>query len=375
MLRLLSVSILLSIMVGALAAGGPPAPVPKTGQTTSYRARDDGALEKGVAWPYPRFSDHGNGTVTDLLTGLTWLLEANCFGARSWINALNDANTLASGSCGLADGSAAGDWRLPNVRELHSLVNYGANSPSLPYGHPFLNVQADNYWTSTSYVGLLTNWAWRVGMVYGNIGTSPKSNAMYVWPVSGETSAGVAPLPKTGQADCFDALGTQINCAGTGQDGEYQHGAAWPAPCFSDDADGTVTDRLTGLVWLKDAYCFGNRQWIAALSDASNLASGSCGLSDGSQANDWRLPNVREFLSLIDFGRTEPTLPPGHPFLNVNLKYPWWTSTTYRVYIDAALTIPLLNGGISTTDKTYSQPVWAVRDPLAYKVYLPVARR
>jgi len=59
-----------------------PAPVPKTGQTTSYATGDDGDLEKGVAWPDPRFMDNGNGTVTDNLTGLIWLKNANCFGAE-----------------------------------------------------------------------------------------------------------------------------------------------------------------------------------------------------------------------------------------------------------------------------------------------------
>jgi hypothetical protein len=43
--------------------------VPKTGQTTAYVAGNDGYLEKGVAWPDPRFTDNGDGTVTDNLTG------------------------------------------------------------------------------------------------------------------------------------------------------------------------------------------------------------------------------------------------------------------------------------------------------------------
>ena len=50
-----------------------PVMLPKTGQTTSYAAGDDGALQKGVASPNPRFTDNGNGTVTDNLTGLIWL--------------------------------------------------------------------------------------------------------------------------------------------------------------------------------------------------------------------------------------------------------------------------------------------------------------
>ena len=87
----------------------PPAPVEQTGQTTSYATGDDGDHEKGVEWQNPRFTDNGDGTVTDNLTGLIWLKDANCFGTRTWNNALSDSNGLASGSCGLTDGSNAGD--------------------------------------------------------------------------------------------------------------------------------------------------------------------------------------------------------------------------------------------------------------------------
>ena len=85
--------------------------------------------EKGVAWPNPRFTDNGNGTVTDNLTGLIWLKNANCFGAKDWAMALSDANTLNNGECGLTDGSVEGDWRLPNVREMQSLID--CERPSL----------------------------------------------------------------------------------------------------------------------------------------------------------------------------------------------------------------------------------------------------
>ena len=50
----------------SIASAAAPAPVPQTGQTTSYAAGDDGALKPGVAWPNPRFTDSANGTVNDL---------------------------------------------------------------------------------------------------------------------------------------------------------------------------------------------------------------------------------------------------------------------------------------------------------------------
>ena len=76
--------------------------------------------------------------------------------------ALNDANTLNSGECGLTDGSVQGNWRLPNVRELQSLIDYGRYQPALPSGHPFIGVRSAYYWTSTTYAGS-SSYAWRVG--------------------------------------------------------------------------------------------------------------------------------------------------------------------------------------------------------------------
>ncbi len=117
----------------------PPAPVPKTGQTTVYGSRDDGYWQQalGVEWPNPRFTDNGDGTVTDNLTALIWLKNTNCFGVRTWNNALSDCNGLENGECGLTDGSSAGDWRLPNRFELESLLDIGNYNPALPSGLPF----------------------------------------------------------------------------------------------------------------------------------------------------------------------------------------------------------------------------------------------
>jgi hypothetical protein len=124
--------------------------VPKTGQTTSYATGDDGAWQKGVASPTPRFTDNGNGTVTDNLTRLIWMKNANAFDQKTWLDALTTANGLKSGDADLTDGSQAGDWRLPNLRELQSLVDYGNYNPALPDDHLFTNVQSAGYWSSTT---------------------------------------------------------------------------------------------------------------------------------------------------------------------------------------------------------------------------------
>jgi len=183
-----------------------PAPVERTGQTQCYNENgswtpcwiciddvcshtgQDGDWGKGVTWPDPRFTDNGNGTVTDKLTGLIWLKNANCFGVKIWNQALSDCNGLNSGECGLADGSNAGDWRLPNRKELETLLDFGQLNPSLPSGHPFINVPSDfsdYYWSSTTNMNDAAS-AWTVHIGRGNVGYGYKNNYnYYVWPVRG----------------------------------------------------------------------------------------------------------------------------------------------------------------------------------------------
>ena len=72
-------------------------------------------------------------------------------------------------------------------------------------------------------------------------------------------------LPETGQEICYDSAGNVIACEGTRQDGDIRAGVPWPTPRFADNDDGTITDNLTGLMWLKDANCFGTKTWYEAL--------------------------------------------------------------------------------------------------------------
>jgi hypothetical protein len=160
------------------------APVPKTGQILTYAPKDDGNLKKGVTSPTPRFTDNGNGTVTDKLSGLIWMKNANAFGQRTWTQAMSDANGLKSGSADLADGSEAGDWRLANLRELQSLADYSKVSPALPENHPFTGVMTTYYWTSTTYA-YNTDGAWTIGYADGYASAYYKTDSYYVWCVRG----------------------------------------------------------------------------------------------------------------------------------------------------------------------------------------------
>jgi len=177
-----------------------PSGIPKTGQTVDHGFQDDGSMEMGVAWPNPRFTDNGDGTVTDHLTNLIWLKDAWCKDVPgiigysppfSWSPAITWASKVEDGYCGLTDGSNAFDWRLPNVRELQSLVDYSRVNPALPAGHPFINVHPGPgvYWSSTTN-GNLSTWAWAVSFDEGFVTTAEKYNAFFstarlVWAVRG----------------------------------------------------------------------------------------------------------------------------------------------------------------------------------------------
>ena len=169
-----------------------PASVPQSGQLTSYALGDDGALQEGVALPSPRFTDNGNGSVTDNLTGLIWLKDARCGNnAQTWQGALNFVATINAGTQDCGDTSNQGthqtDWRLPNVRELQSLVDYGTFNPALPKdfqaypgsGLPFLNFQASYYWSSSTHASNPLN-AWIVDFLFGFVGDGGSQAGRFV---------------------------------------------------------------------------------------------------------------------------------------------------------------------------------------------------
>jgi len=110
-------------------------------------------------------------------------------------------------------------------------------------------------------------------------------------------------LPATGQTACYDVAGNVIACDSAeypGQDGFYQKGCPQEGR-FVDNGDGTVTDNCTGLMWQKNtapAMC----TWQQALQNCKHLVFAG--------HDDWRLPNVCELESIVDCGRTNPSINP-----------------------------------------------------------------
>lgn len=158
------------------------AAVPKSGQMESWQMGDDGYYEKGVAWPNPRFTvQTDTNCVLDNMTGLMWARNANLVGVTNWDKAIIYCENLNYGG--------QTDWRLPNRRELFSLIDDGAMGVALPQGHPFSGVQDNYYWSSTADPQEALkhlDQKWIVDMGDGSVILNNVTNYNnYVWPVRG----------------------------------------------------------------------------------------------------------------------------------------------------------------------------------------------
>ncbi len=322
----MSLPILHTGQLGCYGQDGEDVPCPGSGQ--------DGESARGLAWPAPRFAV-GDGVVRDLLTGLAWSRNANINEFPvTWQEALDAVGELnAQRYCGHHD------WRLPNRRELRSLMSYGTRKPALPTGHPFDNVFSGWYWTSTT-AAINPAYAWYVHMEGARMFYGRKDQYYLFWPVRGKSRV----LAATGQKRCFDQQGREVECRGSGQDGFHQTGEAWPDPRFS--ADGLLArDNLTGLVWLRrgditDAPV----SWQEALDLVTRLNREAF-----AGRSDWRLPCVNELESLVDSSRHSPALPLNHPF--TGLRNVYWSSTTSFFETDWAWALYLDKGAIGVGHK------------------------
>ena len=231
--------------------------IPQTGQATCYNSSgdviactgtgQDGEIRAGVSWPNTRFTS-GTGTeadcVTDNLTGLMWTKNANLPGiVMAWQQALDYANGL--NLCGYTD------WHLPNTKELRSLTDFSRHNPALPFGHPFLNVQSDRYWSSTTEAGF-EHYAWAVDRWFGYTNDDSKSsNPHYVWSVrSGQIGPSVHSIQGSVTKNGTGIGGvtmTLSGCAsaatGTATDGTYSFTGL-------GDGDCTVTPSLEGYAFI-----------------------------------------------------------------------------------------------------------------------------
>ncbi|MBZ2189930.1 DUF1566 domain-containing protein [Alcanivorax sp. JB21] len=252
------------------------------------------------------------------------------------INALNEGNGL----CGVRD------WRLPDRVALQSVVHYGRSSgPALDTEY-FPNMMVNQYWSAATLASrsdlarAILNWT-------GAYNSHSKDGAAH----GVRLVAGGEPL-----------VGGATTCAGT----ENSHMlASTPTADFVDHGDGTVTHTPTGLMWKRcvegqtwnssNNTCGGGGgsfNWQQALQRAQTVNASDSGAGFAGH-NDWRLPNVKELLSITEQrcagGVVNAVVFPG-------LTGSVWTSTPYsandnnawKIDVGANVTRSLIDGNNRT---------------------------
>jgi uncharacterized protein DUF1566 len=256
--------------------------------------------------PQPAYRDNGDGTVTDVNTGLMWVKARGR--KLTWDDAMSSAANLGTGG--------HSDWRVPSIKEIYSLIDFNGTmrtsaATSVPFidttyfefaygdeqaGERFIDSQD---WSATEYLSTTMNGnptVFGVNFADGRIKGYPKvrrarrgggsaEHKLYVRYVRGN--------PKYGQNR------------------------------FVDNGDGTVTDEATGLIWQK-ADSGRTHNWKDALAYAESL--------DLAGHSDWRLPNAHELQSIVDYTRApsvtgEAAIDPIFEVSKIESYY--WTGTTH----------------------------------------------
>lgn len=162
------------------ATGPIECPLPVTGQTISYRTGDDGYHQAGAAFDFDKFTLPGGTITIDNNTGLIWASDGNATGCNfgqmtDWSSAVYWCNNLTF--------AGSSDWRLPNAKELQTIVDYSKSYP--PIDETFFPNTVDNlYWTSTTndYLG---SQAWATKFDLGLTFAYGKTTKLYLRAVAG----------------------------------------------------------------------------------------------------------------------------------------------------------------------------------------------
>lgn len=255
-----------------------------------------------------RFTDNGDGTVTDKVTGLMWQQGDN--ERMTFFEALEACKQMTLGGYT--------DWRLPNIKELNTILNLNRDGGWWYFRKFFptdgLTPPLLHYLSGTSYEG---NYAWVTNFNYGYDGYyASKQTPLLFRAVRSikESEEGTFRLSESGQDACYNIAGQEISRPARGeklfgQDGCFKiHPFRFAKESLADS--DVVRDENTGLMWeIKSdkADAFNNRDRLFTLQEAQAYIA-ELNRSSYNGFTDWRLPNLQELRSIVNYTDRIPAI-------------------------------------------------------------------
>ena len=341
-MRLALASLPLLFATASIAAADAPFPVPDTRQSICLDASQEipcpdpgapyygqDAQHDGIA---PSYSDNGDGTVTDTVTGLMWVKSPDLNGDGQ-IKA-DDKLSYQAAIDQVSDFELAGydDWRVPTIKEMYSLMDFRGIDPSGYPGTdtsgmvPFIDrTYFDFAWGDTDAGERIIDAQMVSSTLF--VGDTPDQDGGYLFGVNFADGR-------------IKGYGLKLRGADKTFYVMYVRGPqGYGVNDLADNGDGTVTDASTGLMWAQaDSGTAMDwpaaLDWVQAMNAESHLGH-----------DDWRLPNVKELQGLVDYSRSpdttaSPAIDPIFESTQITNEagapdYPvYWSSTTHMNFTE-----------------------------------------
>ncbi len=288
--------------------------------TTSQGTGQD-AQYQGVQ---PSYTDNGNGTVTDNHTGLMWSKTPDL--DQNGTITYEDKVTYEQAKSYIAQLNLGGhnDWRLPTIKELYSLVLFDGQDPSGLSGagnysiRPFIDHSVFDFASGDTKAGeRLIDSQYVSSTKYVSTTMKGDETVFGVNFIDGRIKGYGMTTPR-GKEKTFYLLAVR---------GNNNYGINQ----FIDNGNSTITDKATGLIWQQhDSTTAMN--WYEALNYCESLELAG--------KDNWRLPNVKELHSIVDYSRSPDTTKSAAiaPIFSTStitneagkIDYPnYWSSTTH----------------------------------------------